>query len=78
MTLTYFLKVKDWNQDHFSRLSIVILQTVTDRAYITIATILEVTCGLSTGAFTFDLGPFNSQSQGHANLDCEYLENGDR
>ena len=33
MTLTYFLKVKDSNRDHFRKLNMVILQTVTDTVY---------------------------------------------
>ena len=35
-TLIYLLKVKDSNQDYFSILNVVISQTVTDRANITI------------------------------------------
>ena len=37
MTMTYFLKVKDSDRDHFSRLNVTISQTVTDRANIIIA-----------------------------------------
>ena len=42
MTLTYFQKVKYSNRDDFGRLNVVISQTVTDRANIIIATIVNI------------------------------------
>ena len=56
MTLTYFFTVKDENRDHLGILTVVISQTVTDRASLTIADKYEVTYCLSNGVFTFDLG----------------------
>ena len=54
-TLTYFLKVIDLNLDHFV---VVILQTVTYRAYITIANIQEISYWHSNDVLTFDHNTF--------------------
>ena len=58
MTLTYFLKDKDSNRNHFGRLNVVISQTVTDRANISIVNIKEVSYCLKIGVFTFDHDSF--------------------
>ena len=51
---------------------------VTYRANIAIANKYKCAYGLSIGLFTFDFGPFQSEGQGHAYFDSEYLTNGDR
>ena len=56
----------------------VIQQTVSDRKNITTADTLKVAYWLMNGVFQFDLDLFKGQSQGHTNVDCEYLVNGER
>ena len=77
MILTEFLKIKDSNHDHFSTLNVVISQTVTDRAIITIVNEYEVAYWLRFMYLHLTLAHSKGQSYGHANLGCEYLENGD-
>ena len=57
MTVTYFLKVKDSNRNQFGRLNVIISQTMTNRASITIANLGSRL--LTFDLFIiFDLGPF--------------------
>ena len=45
---------------------------VTDWADVTIAIKYEVSCGLSLGIFTFDLGHSKIEEQDHTHFDCKY------
>ena len=77
MTLTYFLKVKDSNPNHFDTWNVFLSQTVTEQI------ILLPTYKMSLTDFRLvylhlTLAHCKGQSQGHANFDCDYIENGDR
>ena len=78
MTLTYFLYVKNLNQEHFGRLNVVISQMVTDRAILLLPTHRKLLIGFPLVYLHLTLAHFKGQSQGHVNFDGEYLINGDR
>ena len=56
--LNLLLKVDESNRDHLDRLNLIISQTVTDEANITIVNVQEVAYWHSIDMFTFDLDPF--------------------
>ena len=55
MTLTYFLKVKDYNRANFCRLYVVISQTVKE-SKLSYCNTWEVVFLHSNGVYTFDIG----------------------
>ena len=57
ISLIFFLKVKHLNRDYFGSSNMIISQTVSDRADITIDIKLVVLYRLLIGQFAFDLDP---------------------
>ena len=70
MNLT-FLKVKDSNRIYLGRSCVIILQTVSDKANITIAIKCEVALGYRLAYIHLTV----AHSLGHGHFDCKYITN---